>query len=72
MAKDSTNSSSPWFNPVPTIAQNYDDLSNGQNNESNNTSDGSDHDDYIAFTTLCTLDNFKLYDVTSRPHEHQE
>ena len=72
MARDSTNSSSPWFNLAPTIARNYDDLGNGNNSESNITSDESNHDDYSAFTTPFTLHNFKLYDVTSRAHEHQE
>ena len=72
MAIDSTNSSSPWFNPVPTITKNYDDLGNGHNSESNITSDEYDHDDHSSFTTLCTLDNLNLYDVTSRPHEYQE
>ena len=72
MARDSTNSSSPWFKLAPTIARNYDDLGNGNNSESNITSDESNHDDYSSFTTRCTLDNFKLCDVTSRSHEHQE
>ena len=72
MARDSMNSSSPWFKHVPTIVENYDDLGNGHNSESNITSDESDNDDYTSFTTSCTLDSFKLYDVTSRPHEHQE
>ena len=72
MARYSMNSSSPWFNLVPTIAENYDDLGNGHNSEYNITSDEYDHDDYSSFTTPCTLNNFNLYDVPSRPHEHQE
>ena len=65
MAKDETNSSTPWMETVPDALRDQDDLDN-EGDESNGDRDSS------GFTPSSALDDIELFDVTSRPREQQE
>ena len=65
VAKDETNSSTPWMETVPNAHQDQDDFDN-ESHESNGDRDSS------GFTRPCALDDIELFDVTSRPQEQQE
>lgn len=65
VAKDETNSSSPWLEPVPDALRDQDDLDN-ESDESNGDRDSS------GFTPPSALDDLEIFDVTSRPRKQQE
>ena len=65
VAKDETNSSTPWMEAVPNAHQDQDDF-DSEGHESNGDHDSS------GFTPPSALDDIELFDVTSRPQEQQE
>ena len=60
MARDETNSSTPWIEIVPNAHQDQQDFDN-ESDESNGDCDSS------GFTSPSALDDIELFDVTSRP-----
>jgi len=63
MMKDSSNSSSWWFEPLPNALEDQDDLEIDCDRMSGKSN--SDHDS-SGSTTPTTLDDLELYDVTSK------
>ena len=60
VAKDETNSSTPWMETISNAHQDQDDFDN-ESHESNGDRDSS------GFTPPSALDDIELFDVTSRP-----
>eukprot|EP00253_Pinus_taeda_P032019 PITA_32019 len=71
VAKESSNSSTPWIDPVPNASMDDADLyiDNDTNRE---FTDESDAEASSGFTTPTALDDIELFDITSGPQEHQE
>ena len=69
VAKDSSNFSTPCFNPVPYALVDEDDLDIESDRASCESS--GDHAS-SGFTAPSALDDIELFDVTSRPRERQE
>ena len=65
VAKDETNSSTPWMETISNAHQDQDDFDN-ESHESNGDCDSS------GFTPPSALDDIELFDVTSRPQEQEE
>jgi hypothetical protein len=71
VAKDSSNSSSPWLSPVRDASEDGDDLGIESDRSSTIAEFSGDHAS-SGFSVPSALDDIKLFDVTSRPQEHQE
>jgi hypothetical protein len=71
VAKDSSNSSTPWLSPVPDAPEDGDDLGIESDRSSASVEFSDDHAS-SGFTAPTALDDIELFDVTSRPQEHQE
>lgn len=71
VAKESSNSSTPWIDPVPNASRDEADfyIDSDINRE---LSDEFDVDASSGFTTPIALDDIELFDITSGPREHQE
>jgi hypothetical protein len=69
VAKNSSNSSTPWFKPVTDASGDENDL----DTESDRASPKSSGDHASSgFTAPNALDDIKCFDVTSRPQKHEE
>ena len=76
LAKDSSSSYHPWFEPIPSVEEDFG-IDGDRDNDDDPHDNGApyiDNDDYedhnsSAFTTPCALDDLELYDITSRPQE---
>eukprot|EP00253_Pinus_taeda_P024452 PITA_24452 len=71
VAKESSNSSTLWINPVPNASMDEADLYIDSDIDREFT-DESDAEASSGFTTPTALDDIKLLDITSGPQEHQE
>eukprot|EP00253_Pinus_taeda_P025970 PITA_25970 len=71
VAKESSNSSTPWINPVPNASMDEADLYIDSDIDRELT-DESDAKASSGFTTPTALDDIELFDITSGPQEHQE
>ena len=71
VAKESSNSSTPWIDLVPNALMDDADLYIDSDIDKELT-DASDAEASSGFTTPSALDDIELFDITSRPQEHQE
>lgn len=71
VAKESSNSSTPWIDPVPNASMDDADLYI-DNDTDREFADESDAEASSGFTTPTALDDIELFDVTSGQQEHQE
>jgi hypothetical protein len=71
VAKDSSNSSTPWLSSIPDAREDGDDLGIESDRASASAEFSGDHAS-SGFTAPTALDDIELFDVTSRPQEHQE
>jgi hypothetical protein len=71
VAKDSSNSSTPWLGPVSDAPEDGDDLGFESDRTSASAEFSGDHAS-SGFTSPSVLDDIDIFDVTSRPQEHQE
>jgi hypothetical protein len=69
VAKDSSNSSTPWLNVVSDAPEDGDNLGIESDKASATAKFSGDPS---GFTAPSALDDIELFDVTSRPQEHQE
>ena len=69
VAKDESNSSSSWLEFVRDALGDQDDLGIGSDRDSGESN--GDHDS-SGLTPPSALDDLDLFDVTSKPREHQE
>eukprot|EP00253_Pinus_taeda_P028657 PITA_28657 len=70
VAKESSNSSTPWIDPVPNASRDEDDFYIDSDIDKD-LSDEFDGEALRKFTTPTALDDIELFDITSEPHEHQ-
>lgn len=74
LAKDSSSSYRPWFEPIPSVEEDFgidgdsDDVDEPHDDGVPYIDDYEDHNS-SAFSTPCALDDLELYDITSRPQE---
>ena len=71
VAKESSNSSTPWIDPVPNASMDNADLYIVSDIDKELT-DASDAKASSEFTTHTALDDIELFDITSGQQEHQE
>ena len=71
MAKESSNSSTPWMDPIPNRSRDRVDFYIDHDID-RELSDESDVEASSGFTAPTALDDIELFDITSGPHEHQE
>ena len=69
MAKESSNSSTPWIDPVPNASRDEADFYNDSDID-REFSDEYDAEASSRFTTPTTLDDIEIIDITSGPLEH--
>eukprot|EP00253_Pinus_taeda_P032318 PITA_32318 len=73
VAKESSNSSTPWINPVPNATMDDADLYiDSDINIDGDFTNESDAEASSGFTTHTALDDIELFDITSGQQEHQE
>eukprot|EP00253_Pinus_taeda_P009303 PITA_09303 len=73
VAKESSNSSTPWIDPVPNVTMDDADLYiDSDINTDREFADESGAEASSGFTAHTALDDIELFDVTSGQQEHQE
>lgn len=73
VAKESSNSSTPWIDPVPNATMDDADLYiDSDINTDREFTDESGAEASSGFTAHTALDDIELFDVTSGQQEHQE